>query len=196
MSGKDCCGAVAVGTDDDAVGVKEVGNGSPLPKELGVGDDVEEVAGGAIALHRTGNPLVGVNGHCAFFDDDLIAGERTGDLAGDGFDVGEICIAAFALRGAYGDEDGFTLAGGLGEIGHETDVSVPVLLKEFREIVLVNERVAGLESGNLALVIVNTDDMVTHFREANRSNQANISRPDNGNFDVFTHSVGGVTPVS
>jgi hypothetical protein len=29
---------------------------------------------------------------------------------------------------------------------------------------------------------------VAHFGEADGSNQTDISRPDNGNFDVFTHS--------
>jgi hypothetical protein len=52
----------------------------------------------------------------------------------------------------------------------------------------VNKRVACLESGNLALVIIDADDMVAHFGEADRGDQTNVSRPDNGNFDVFTHS--------
>jgi hypothetical protein len=63
-----------------------------------------------------------------------------------------------------------------------------VLLEEFGEIVLVDEGVAGLESGNLALVIVHTDDIVTHFGKTDCGNQTNISRPDYGNFDVFIHS--------
>ena len=44
-------GAVAVGADDDAVGMKEVGDGGSLAKELGIGDDIEEVTGDAVALH-------------------------------------------------------------------------------------------------------------------------------------------------
>jgi hypothetical protein len=52
----------------------------------------------------------------------------------------------------------------------------------------VDERVAGLESGNLALIVVHADDIVAHFGKANGSDQTNISRPDNGNFNVFTHS--------
>ncbi len=39
------CGALAVGADDDAVGVQEVGDGGSFAEKLGVGDDVEEVDG-------------------------------------------------------------------------------------------------------------------------------------------------------
>jgi hypothetical protein len=63
-----------------------------------------------------------------------------------------------------------------------------VLAEELGKVVLVNERVAGLKSGHLALVIVYTDDIVAHFGKTNGSNQTDISRPDDGNFDVFTHS--------
>jgi hypothetical protein len=51
----------------------------------------------------------------------------------------------------------------------------------------VNERVTGLESGDLALIIVDTDDVVADFSKADGSDQTDVSRPDNGNFDVFTH---------
>ena len=63
-----------------------------------------------------------------------------------------------------------------------------VLLEEFGKVNLVDERVACLESGDFALVVVNTDDMMAHFGKADGSDEANVSRPDNGNFDVFTHS--------
>ena len=44
-------GALAVGADDDAVGMEEVGDGGSFAEKLGIGDDVEEVAGDAVALH-------------------------------------------------------------------------------------------------------------------------------------------------
>jgi hypothetical protein len=52
----------------------------------------------------------------------------------------------------------------------------------------VDERVACLKGGDLALVVVNTDDGMTHFGKADGSDQANVSGPHNGDFDVFTHS--------
>ncbi len=187
-AGENFAAAVAVGADDDAVGVEEVGDGGSFAKELGVGDDVEEMAGDAVALHGARDPLVGVDGDGALFDDDLIAGEGAGDLAGDGFDVGEIGVAGLALRGADGDEDGLALAGGLGEIGHEADLGVAVPFEQLGQVVLVDERVAGLQGGDFALIIIDTDDIVAHLGETDGCNQAYISGSDDGNFDVFVHS--------
>jgi hypothetical protein len=52
----------------------------------------------------------------------------------------------------------------------------------------MDERVARLQRSNLAFVIVNTDDIVAHLGKTDGSDQTNISRSDNGNFDSFTHS--------
>jgi hypothetical protein len=174
-SPEDFCGTFVVCADDDAVGVEKVGDGGSFAEKLRVRDDVEEVAGCSIALHGACDPLVRVNGNGAFFYDDLIVGDGTGDLAGDSFNVGEIGIARIALGRSDGDKDGFAFAGGLGEIGHEADFGVPVLIQEFRERILVDEGVAGPKSGYLALVIVDADDVVTHFGETNSGNKTDIS---------------------
>ncbi len=63
---------------------------------------------------RAADPLVGVDGDGALLDDDLVAGERARDLAGDRFDVGKIGIPGLALWSSHGNEDGVALAGGLG----------------------------------------------------------------------------------
>ena len=103
-------GALTVGSDDDAVRVQEVGDGSSFAQELGVRDDVKEVALDSVALQRAADPLVGVDGHGTLLDDDLVGGQRAGDLAGDGLDIGEIGVAGLALRRSDGDEDGLGLA--------------------------------------------------------------------------------------
>ena len=180
-------GAFAVRTDDDAVGMQEVADGRSFPEEFGVGDDVEELAGDAIALHRACYPFIGVDGNGALFDDDFVTGDGACDLAGDGFDVGEIGVAGLTLGGADGDKDGFALPGGLGEIGHEADFGVAVFLQEFGERVFVDERVASLKSGYLSLVIVHANDVVAHFCKTDGGYKSDISRSDDGNFDVFTH---------
>ena len=130
-------------------GCRKSCDGGAFAQELGVGDDVEEAAGDAVALDGAADPLVGVDGDGALLDDDLVAGERAGDLAGDGFDVGEIGVAGFGLRGADGDEDGVAVAGGLGEVGGEADLGVAVALEQLGEMVLMDEGVAGLRGRRL-----------------------------------------------
>ena len=180
-------GGPGIGADDDAVGVEEVGDGGALAQELGVGDDVEEAAGDAVALDGAADPLVGVDRDGGFFDDDLVAGEGAGNLAGDRFDVGEVCIAGLGLGGADGDEDGIALAGGLGEVGGETDAGVAVTLEELREVVLVDEGVAGLEGCDLVFVVIDADDGVTDLGEADGGDQADITRANNGDLNGFAH---------
>ncbi len=68
-----CAGVV--GADDDTVRVEEVGDGGAFAEELGVGDDVEELVVHTVTLDGTANPLVGIDGDGAFFDDDLVGGE-------------------------------------------------------------------------------------------------------------------------
>ena len=51
----------------------------------------------------------------------------------------------------------------------------------------VDEDVAGLKSRDFALVIVDTDDIVSDLRKADGRNQANVTRANNGDLDSFAH---------
>jgi hypothetical protein len=101
--------------------MEEVLDGGALAQELGVGDDVEEAAGDPVALDGAADPLVGVDRNGGLFDDDLVAGERARNLAGDGLDVGEVGVAGLRLRGADGDEDGVAESRWPREVGGEAD---------------------------------------------------------------------------
>ena len=192
MSGRRCAqhrgGALAVGPDDDAVGMKEVGDAVPSRRNSGLETTSKRWRATPLRSIERVDPLVGVDGNGAFLDDDFVAGDGACDLAGDRFDVGEIGIAGLALRGSDGNEDGFAFAGCFGKVGHEANPGVAVLLKELGKIVLVDEGVPALESGDFAFVVVDTDDVVADLGEADGSNQTDISRSDDGDFDVFTHS--------
>jgi hypothetical protein len=76
---------------------------------------------------------------------------------------------------------------GLGEIGHEADPGVAVTLQKFGKEVLMDERIPTLQSGNLALVVIDTDDVVTHFGETDCGNEADVSRTNDGNLNAFAH---------
>jgi hypothetical protein len=58
----------------------------------------------------------------------------------------------------------------------------------------MDEGIAALKGCNLAIVIVDTNDVMTHFSEADGSDQADIPRPNNGDLNVFTHSLDGGLP--
>ncbi len=98
-------GAGRVRAHDNAIGMEEVGDSRSFAQELWVRNDVEHLAGDAIALDDAANPLVGVHRHGALLDDHLVAGDVARDLAGDGFHIGKVGIARFGLRRADGDED-------------------------------------------------------------------------------------------
>ena len=173
--GEDGGRARRVGAHDDAVGMQEVRDGGAFAKDLGVGDHVEEFACDAVALDHAANPLVGIDGHGRLFHDHLISGERTGDLAGDRFDIGEVGIASLGLRRADRDEDGLALARGLGQIGHKTNAAVQVTLEELGQVQLVDKSVAALQRVDLALVVIDADHIVTHLSEAHSGHKADVT---------------------
>ena len=60
----------------------------------------------------------------------------------------------------------------------------------------MDEGVSALKRGDLALVIVDTDDLVAHLCETNGGNKTNISRTDHCNWNRFAHSLWGVHSCS
>lgn len=103
-------GAVAVATDDDAVGVHEVFDGAAFAEEFGVGDDVEFDGWFGVAADGLGDAFAGSDGDGAFVDDDAVAIEADGDFSGDFFDVAEVDAAVWLGWGGDGDEDDFAEA--------------------------------------------------------------------------------------
>ncbi len=180
-----------IGADDDAVRVEKVGDGGSLPQELGIGDDVEEAARDAVALDGAADPLVGVDRDGGFFDDDLVAGERACDLAGNGFDVGEVGVATLRLGGADGDEDDLRGAGGLVQIGGEANLGVAMAFQQFGEVFLVDQSVSGLQGGDLALIVIDADDGVSHLSETDSRDKADVPRTYDCNLDGSAHTVSG-----
>jgi hypothetical protein len=58
-------------------------------------------------------------------------------------------------------------------------------------VFFVDEDVAGLKSGDFALVIVDTDDIMSDLRKADDRNQANVTRANNRDLDNFAHDDSG-----
>src|SRR5215469_5917571 len=104
---KDRCSPFTVRSNDNPVRVQKVCNRRSLSQELRIGNNVKEISSNSIPLHGTSDPFVGVNGDRTLFDDNLVRGQRTGDLARNRLDVGEIGVPVFTLRGSYCDKDRF-----------------------------------------------------------------------------------------
>ncbi len=190
------CSPLAVRTDDDAVRVQEVHDCRTFTQKLGVRDDVEEVASDAVALDRAANPLIRVNGNGALLNDYLVARQGAGNLAGHRLHIRKVGVAGLALGGSYSDKDRLTLAGRFAQIGREANFLIPVALEKLRKEVLVDQSIAALQRGNFALIIVNTDHMVTHLCETNSSDEADVPGTYYSDRNFLAHSVSTVVPLS
>jgi hypothetical protein len=117
--------------------------------------------------HAT-NPIVGVNGHGAFFNDDFVTVDGAGDLSYHGFNIREVGSSGIALGGANGDEDGFALLNGFGQIAGEFDAAIVVPGQELWEVPLEDGDAAFAESFDPRFVIVHANDAMADLCKTNR----------------------------
>ena len=139
------------------------------------------------------DPLIGVDRDGALFDDDLVAGEGAGDLAGDGLDVGEVGVAGLALRGADGDEDGLAaraIASARSVVN--SDAAVAIAFEQLGQVMLVDQGVAALRAPR---------PCARHYRrrrprvpspQSTRGDKAHITGADHGNIVSLTHQAGSL----
>ena len=73
------------------------------------------------------------------------------------------------------------------KIGREADAAVAIPLHELGEVVLVDERIAGPQRGNLAFIVIHAQDVVSHFGETHRRHQAHITRANYCNLICCLH---------
>ncbi len=170
--------ALVFDADDDAVGIKEVGDGGAFAQKFGIGGDVEGIRIGAIAQDDGADPLVGVNRNGTFFDDDFIAVDCAGDFTRDRFDVGHIGVAAFGGRSANGDEDGFAGAGGRLQVGGKFDALAAMAGQQLGQKLFVDRHVAGLQRLEPLLVDIDQHDLVPQIGKTGSRDKSNVSRTD------------------
>ncbi|MDF9864737.1 hypothetical protein M2437_003719 [Methylorubrum pseudosasae] len=170
-------GAVVLGADDDAVRPLEIADGGALAQKFGVRGDADIDVGAGLANDAL-DLVAGADGHGRFGDDHGVAGQRLGDLAGCGIDVGQVGKAvAAAGRGADGDEHGLRLRHGGLEVGGEGEAFGPHILgDESVEAGLVDRHAALVEGGDFAGIFVDADDLVAEIGEAGARHEADIAR--------------------
>ena len=174
----DLGGALVFDADDDAIRIKEIGDGGAFAEKFGIGGDIEVIGMSAVAQNDGANPLVGVDGDGTFFDDDFVVVDGAGDFAGDGFDVRHVGVAALGGGSADGDEDGLAVAGGGLEIAGEFDAMAAMAGEELGEKFFVNGDFAGAKSLELLLVVIDQNDLMPEVGETGTCNQTNVSRTD------------------
>jgi len=161
-------GALAGRADDDPIWVHEIGNGGAFAKKLGITDHIEFGAF-VVALDGFGDFFAGFDGDSGFIDDHAIVAwlEDAGDFAGDAFDVGEV-DAAIGLGGSgNGDEDDLGVIDAVFDgVGEAEAIGGDVAVNEVFETGFVDGNFASLEGIDLALVVIDADDMVPNFCEA------------------------------
>ena len=79
--------ATAVSTHDDAVGIEKVSYCCALPQKFWIGGDIKRIRSGSIAQNNLANPVARIYGHRAFFNDDLVAINGSGDAASHRFHI-------------------------------------------------------------------------------------------------------------
>jgi len=91
----------------------------------------------------------------------------------------EIGGAVFTRRGSHGDEDELGLVDARGQIiGKRELAALHTLRNERREAGLENRYVAGMQPRELALVVIDANDIVAHFRETGPRYKTNVARSD------------------
>ena len=75
------------------------------------------------------------------------------------------------------------------EVCGEADAGVAEAFEEFGEVLLVDEGVAGLKGGDLALVVIDADDGVADLGETDGRDQADVTRPYHGDLNGLAHGI-------
>jgi hypothetical protein len=166
-----------VGADNDAVGPLEILDRRAFAQEFGVGGDGEPRRGAGFAqdaLHL----VAGAHRDGRLGDDDCRVPQILSDFLGHGVDEGEVRMAVAAPRGrAHRDEHRARAIQRAGKIGGERkparrDVPDDQLFKSG----LVNRHLAGIEPGDLGIVLVDADDIVPEIGKARARHEADVSR--------------------
>ena len=163
----------------DAVRAHEIADGRALPKELGVGDDIECGTGTAVADDAP-DLVAGADGHRGFRRDYRIALEMLGDLTRRGMDVGEVGVTVTApARRADRQHRHIGLGHGLGDIGRKGEPPrLHIAGNQHIEPRLVDGDFSGLERGDLLRLRVHAGHVEPELGETGRGNETHIPGAD------------------
>ena len=158
----------------DTIRMQKILDRSSLAQKLRVRYHIEQPLLHAVPLDRSPYPLIRVHRHRALLDDYLVAVDRSGNLARYRFHIREIRIAGLALWRSHCDKDRLRVPRRLRQVGRKPYLAVPVPVQKFRQMIFMDQRVAALQRGHLAFVVVDANHVMTDLGKANRRYQADI----------------------
>ena len=177
--------AVAVATNDDAVGFHEVIHRAAFAEELGIADDIEFHTGLGIAADGLGDALAGFHGHGAFVHDDAVAAEADGDFTRDLFDETEVNTSIFLRRGGHRNEDHFAVIDSIGGAGGELEaLGDNVFAHHGFETRLVDGNFPCQQAVDFGFVIVHAENMVADLGETGTCGESDIAGADDCDLHV------------
>ena len=153
--------ALVITANHNAVGKQKISDRGAFTQEFGIGGHVERIRIGPIPQNNAADPLTGVNRNRAFLDDDFVVVDSSRDLASHRFHVGEVGLASLGWRCTNGDEDCGTQAGCCFQVIGESQPLTAMPVQQFRQELLVNGHLTIPQRGELGLVIVDQDDLVS-----------------------------------
>ena len=165
----------------DAVGLQKIFDRRALLEKLWIADDAEGMRG--FAPDHFPDSRCSADRHGALVDDDLVAVHRLGDLARDTEHVRQVGRTVLMLRCANRNEHNRRVANRFRKISGELETLFrSIAADHLLEAGLVDGHDAAAKLPNLGLVLVDTDDVVSRFRETGSEHQADIARADDRNF--------------
>jgi len=181
--------ALAVGADDDAVGMEKLNDGRAFAQEFGVGDDIVALGGDAVEVKHAANPLAGMDRDGTLFDNDFVAVDGTGNLRDHSLDVREVGGAGIALGRADGDEDSLALLDGCCQIGGEGDTAPSMASEKLGQMALEDGHAAIAEGLHFGFVLVHAEDLVADLGKTDSSYESDVSGPDHTDGNWLRHTL-------
>ena len=173
------------GSDEDAIRVKEVGDGTSFAKELGVRSHVYVVAANQISqsirgAHRHGGPC----------DDDGARSYHRSNRGDGSLNIGEVGGAVITLRRWHADEHdrGVTCRRNAAGAESQTTGTNPSL-NEILQMGFVKVDDSRCKPSQFFRVRVDARNVVTKIRKPRRRRQADVAGADDGNSLGATQSV-------
>ncbi len=118
----------------------------------------------------------------------LVALDGARNLRHHCLNIRQVGGSAIALRGAHGDEDGLALFNGLSQMRGEHHLVATVLCQQLWQMLLKDGHAALAELLHTGFVVVDADDLVTHFRKTGRRHKPYIARPDHTDRNLLGHA--------